>query len=257
MISYDVIIPHFNNPNKLDRAIRSVLKQKFLPENILVIDDKSNPISIAKIESYIERYPILKLIKMEENNGPGAARNIGLKNSKAEYIAFLDADDVFAENKIEIISKILLEFPNLGYFGHYYDLINQNAIKERVVKNFNVNSFSAIMKNPAQTSCVFIKNISLFFEESRYCEDHQFFYRYIFIARNFANLDCIIRTESLTYIDRPQGSSGGLSGERIKMRFGITRLQINDLFLFSGVSLSLLLSVLSQIPRHIIKLLNK
>ena len=257
MISYDVIIPHFNNPIKLKRAIRSVLKQKFLPKNILVVDDKSDQTCIAKIESYIEEYSILNLIKMDENKGPGAARNIGLKNSQAEYIAFLDADDIFAENKIEIIANILLEFPNLGYFGHYYDLIDQNIIEERIVKNLNVNYFSAIMKNPAQTSCVFIKNISLFFEESRYCEDHQFFYRYIFIARNFANLDCIIRTESLTYIDRPQGSLGGLSGEIFKMRIGIIHAQINDLFLFSGVSLFLFFSALSQIPRHIIKLLIK
>lgn len=82
-----VIIPYYNRPEKLKRAIASIYNQTYQDFEIIVIDDNSQyppfPNTIAKVN----------YIKNKINKGPGYSRNIGLQNAKGDYISFLDSDD--------------------------------------------------------------------------------------------------------------------------------------------------------------------
>jgi glycosyltransferase involved in cell wall biosynthesis len=103
--SIDVIIPVYNGKNFIERAISSVLKQTYLPSRILVIDDGSTDGTadiLRKIKADLDQMggPSLKLLQ-GNHSGPSAARNIGIKEISADYVAFLDADDEWLSNKLE------------------------------------------------------------------------------------------------------------------------------------------------------------
>lgn len=92
-----VIIPNYNYGRFVGKSIESVLAQTYRPMEIVVVDDGSTDDSIKIIESFGDQ---VKLIR-QENGGVGKARNTGAKNSNGEFLAFLDADDIWLSEKIE------------------------------------------------------------------------------------------------------------------------------------------------------------
>lgn len=103
--SVSVIIPTFRRPDKLDRAIDSVLAQTYSDVEVIVVDD-NEPFTEGRqlTEQIMQRYESnarVKYIKHEHNKNGSAARNTGARSSDAEYVAFLDDDDEFYPEKIK------------------------------------------------------------------------------------------------------------------------------------------------------------
>ncbi len=90
-----VIIPTYNRAKTIKRAINSVKQQSFQPKEIIVVDDGSSD-ETAKILDSIEGIKVLR----QENKGVSAARNAGIKIAQSEWIAFLDSDDWWFEDKL-------------------------------------------------------------------------------------------------------------------------------------------------------------
>ncbi len=100
-----VIIPTFKRPDMLQRAIASVLNQTHQNFEILIVDD-NDPQSIYRkeTEKFMKQYineKRIKYIKRAKNGGGCVARNTGIENAKADFIAFLDDDDEFKPNNLE------------------------------------------------------------------------------------------------------------------------------------------------------------
>lgn len=95
----DVVIPVFNGASAIEHALRSALAQDVgLIQRIIVIDDGSTDASAAAIRAL--DLPEVELIQTE-NRGVAAARNLGVERSTSEWVAFLDADDVWAVGKLK------------------------------------------------------------------------------------------------------------------------------------------------------------
>lgn len=92
-----VVIPNYNYGRFIAEAIESVLAQTHPIQEIIVVDDGSTDDSIEIIKRFSAK---VKLIS-QQNRGVGAARNVGVKSSNGEFIAFLDADDIWLPTKIE------------------------------------------------------------------------------------------------------------------------------------------------------------
>lgn len=105
-----VIIPTYNSAQFISEAIESVLNQTYRNFEIVVVDDGSMDNTRRILE------PFSKKIKYiyQENSGPSKARNTGIQNSKGEYIAFLDADDTWLSEKLELQVKIISNNMHLG-----------------------------------------------------------------------------------------------------------------------------------------------
>ncbi len=96
--SISVVIPVYNTEKYLGKAIESVLQQEEKPLEIIVVDDGSTDNSVRIAQQFGDK---IKLLKQETNKGCGAARNRGVKQAKGTYLAFLDADDLWIEGKLE------------------------------------------------------------------------------------------------------------------------------------------------------------
>lgn len=108
-VKISVVIPVYNRPSLLLRALQSVGKQTLQPFEVLVVDDGSFP---EIVYSGAEMCSDLKLIRNEENLGVAAARNRGINSAKAEWIAFLDSDDEWASSKLAKQAELIKSEPN-------------------------------------------------------------------------------------------------------------------------------------------------
>lgn len=96
MPEVSVIIPTYNSAGYVTQAIESVLRQTFRDFEILVIDDGSTD----ETEEVMRRYdPVVRYIR-QSNGGVAVARNRGIQEARGQYVAFLDADDTWFEDKL-------------------------------------------------------------------------------------------------------------------------------------------------------------
>ncbi len=105
-----VIVPVYNGVKFIAEAIESICAQNYHPLEIIIVDDGSTD-DTSKI---VQSYKNIRYI-YQPNQGVAAARNTGIKNSSGELIAFLDADDCWAPNKLNVQVDCLLMHPNIGY----------------------------------------------------------------------------------------------------------------------------------------------
>ena len=103
MPTISIIIPNKNYERFLRDALDSVKHQTFRDWECIVVDDASVDNSCDIIQEYVDSDKRFKLIKMEEHAGISAVRNAGLDAATGEYVAFLDADDAYAQNALETL----------------------------------------------------------------------------------------------------------------------------------------------------------
>lgn len=102
----DVIIPCFNAEQTLQRAVQSVLNQPELG-TLWLVDDGSSDNTLALAESFAAQVPQkIRVEQMPKNGGAAKARNWGALQSQAEFIAFLDADDAYESNALQVAKAI-------------------------------------------------------------------------------------------------------------------------------------------------------
>jgi glycosyltransferase involved in cell wall biosynthesis len=113
-----VIIPFFNRSEMTVRALKSVFKQSYNIFEIILINDGSTD-DIRDLRDIVKKHKNIRMIDVKKNTGPAAARNIGIKESKGEYVAFLDSDDEFLENKIEHqLAEMIKHNPYISYTSY-------------------------------------------------------------------------------------------------------------------------------------------
>jgi glycosyltransferase involved in cell wall biosynthesis len=110
MPKVSVIIPTYNCADYVEDAIDSVLKQTFINFELIVVDDGSTDDTYAKIKTYGAKIRYI----YQKNSGLAVARNTGIKNCTGELVAFLDADDLWLPNKLELQNKIFDDYSSVG-----------------------------------------------------------------------------------------------------------------------------------------------
>jgi glycosyltransferase involved in cell wall biosynthesis len=105
-----VIIPNYNYSQYIGEAVESVLSQTYVNVEIIVVDDGSKDNSLEVLEIFGDKIKVIA----QKNAGVSVARNNGVANSNGEFIAFLDADDVWLPEKIEKQIALFLNDKTLG-----------------------------------------------------------------------------------------------------------------------------------------------
>jgi len=158
-----IVIPNYNSSEFIVKTLNSVLNQTYKNFEIIIIDDRSNDNSVEIIKKYITSNPdiAINLICLDRNYGmPAGPRNIGVKNSNGEWVAFLDADDIWHPSKLEL--QVLAVNQNNSNFcsSKMTDFKNDSDIVFGNISTLSVNNitfFQQLLKNRIPTSSVLVK----------------------------------------------------------------------------------------------------
>lgn len=223
MLKISVVIPVYNASKSIENVLDCVFNQTVEVLEVIIVNDASNDNTDKVLEDYGNRLKSknkLHVITLSQNKGVSFCRNLGWDNAKGDFVAFLDSDDFWNLNKIEIIVNILKNNTSISFLGHLYSenniSINRNLFfDEKLLKLVSFGQM--LLFNRFQTSCVLISNdISERFNVGiSHSEDYELFLRLSAMGHKI-----FIYNEKLTYLGRRQLTKGGLSGKKYKMRLG-------------------------------------
>lgn len=124
MPKVSVVIPAYNAMSYLPETVESVLRQTFTDFEVLIIDDGSSDHIVQWVSQLVN--PRVKLIS-QENQGVPAARNTGIAHAQAEYVSFLDADDLWEPTILEKQVRCMEDNPAVGLVHTWMALIDQQG----------------------------------------------------------------------------------------------------------------------------------
>jgi len=171
-----IIIPVYNAEKYIEETIENILSQTYKNYEILVIDDCSNDRSVQIIKKLAEQHECITLIESEVNfGGPAKPRNIGVENANGEYLAFLDADDLWTRDKLQKQFTYMLDnhlnFSSTGKVNidEYSNEINfkANILAKINSRNSKKNICDLIKYRFIFTSSVIVSSdLNVYFDES-------------------------------------------------------------------------------------------
>lgn len=219
-----IIIPCFNSQNSIATTLSSIVNQTYKEYEIILVDDGSRDNTKEVAEKILKENSITYKYIYQTNSGPSSARNKAVLNASGEYIAFLDADDAWHPQKLELMMQCF-EKEEIDILGHSYSLVHNFEQKYTQTDLHKISFFHLLFKNFAVTPSVMMKRAIFepFDERMKYAEDHELWLR-------------ISNTHTLYFLDAPLVllgrkplSAGGLSAQRWNMRKGEIQMYINTL----------------------------
>ena len=183
MPTISVIIPAYNAEHTIQETVQSVSKQTFSDSEIIVIDDGSSDRTLDVVREIAD--PRLKCFSYA-NGGSAVARNRGISHATGEFIAFLDADDMWTPDKLELQLEALQRHPEAGvaYSWTYFLYKNEHqsyadtsscyegdVYAQLLIRNFLHNGSNPLIRKEA------IDTIGLFHTDIISCEDWDFYIR--------------------------------------------------------------------------------
>ncbi|APJ04595.1 glycosyltransferase family 2 protein [Silvanigrella aquatica] len=233
-----IIIPIYNDEDVIPRLINEVLihyKNSELYE-VIFIDDKSSDNSIDILNKLLlnNSYSNYKLILNQKNIGASATRNVGCKNAKGDYVAFLDSDDAWHKDKINIQIK-LMQQTNSFISGTCHAIISPNRLKTEIDTIYKEDQIhfteikwpSILFKSPFCTPSVVIHRSVLdkykFNENFRYSEDYDFWVRSSYEFKTIK----ILKNLTFTFKHDYLSNSNSLSSNLYLMQKALTLVRFN------------------------------
>ncbi|WP_242131591.1 glycosyltransferase family 2 protein [Aestuariivivens marinum] len=114
---FSVVIPLYNKEAYIADTLNSVLNQTFEDFEVIIVNDGSTDGSLEMASSFKDQR--IKIFN-QENQGVSVARNYGIEQSQSDFIALLDADDIWYKNHLEELKKLIKTFPEAGLFCNNY-----------------------------------------------------------------------------------------------------------------------------------------
>lgn len=121
-----IITPLYNCETFIAATIESVLAQTYENWEMLIVDDKSSDNSLQIARLYAKQEKRIKITELDKNSGAAIARNTAIKSANGRYIAFLDSDDLWMEDKLEIQIKYMVE-KDISFTYTAYDKMDENG----------------------------------------------------------------------------------------------------------------------------------
>jgi glycosyltransferase involved in cell wall biosynthesis len=121
-----VVIPLYNKRPQIPRAMRSVFTQTLGDFEVIVVDDGSTDGSVTEVE-LCQADPRLRIVR-QPNAGGAAARNRGMRESRAPIVAFLDADDEFLPGHLDALHSLAVQYPQAGLLVTGYYSVTANGV---------------------------------------------------------------------------------------------------------------------------------
>tara|TARA_B100000029_G_scaffold169119_1_gene165315 strand:+ start:799 stop:1560 length:762 start_codon:yes stop_codon:yes gene_type:complete len=98
-VSVEIVLPNYNSEAYLEETIKSVINQTFKNWRLTIVDGNSNIETQEILKKYID-YNHINIIRLKKNKKAGFCRNLAIRSSKSDYIAFIDSDDIWEKEKL-------------------------------------------------------------------------------------------------------------------------------------------------------------
>lgn len=256
MCKLSIIVPVYNGEKYINQTVDSILAQTFKDFELILINDGSTDRTREILEKCKEKDKRLRVIH-QENSGPGAARNVGIREARGEYIGFVDGDDMVAktmyetltEKTIEDVEMVMCAYKEKG--SAYENTVRatlpdntklfQKDIEEKIISTFIKNEnhgFFALWNKIYKRN--FIVDNEIFIEEDRrqgedwwfnirvFCKLHTYIYinepLYYYVRQNPQSLMNSYNEKNIDYLNRgyeqilPIAQKYGLNTEELEIR---------------------------------------
>ena len=137
-----IIVPSFNSERFISECIDSVLCQTYLNWELLIVDGGSSDGTVAIVDRYSKTDDRIKLILNHEDDGPAQARAYGIARAKGEFFAFLDSDDLWVAEKLELQLEFMLTRKIEFSFTSYRYLYEDGRPSYSTVTGWSQNTYS-------------------------------------------------------------------------------------------------------------------
>lgn len=150
-----IIIPVYNAEKYIEDTINSILNQTYNDWELILIDDCSVDNSKKKINKYLKKDMRIRYYCQENNGGPALARNRGIDIANGEYICFIDADDLWVNNKLEKQISFMKE-KQCAFSYHSYEFADENCVPngKKVIAKSKLTYIQALKNNIISTITV-------------------------------------------------------------------------------------------------------
>lgn len=196
-----IVIPLYNKEQSIGKTLNSVYNQTFTDYELIIVNDGSTDKSVDIVKSWIQKHSMNEdkavlssyRIVNKDNGGVCSARNLGIKESKGEYVAFLDADDLWDSGYLQEQVFMIADYPDCDMWSMNFIRTGQSEIQRPdstglpvgfrgVVDNyFTINNR---VSDLCHSSSVVIRKsvfdiVGLFDERIKYAEDDDMWWRII------------------------------------------------------------------------------
>lgn len=179
-----VVIPVHNGEKYIKEALESCINQTYSTLEIIVVDDESTDTTLDILKEYEKKDNRIKAISVSKQNGLGNVINIGIRQSKGEYIARMDADDVMYPTRLEKQTEYLENNPDCVAVGGQIDIIDvdskitghrEYAIEDKDIKK-NMFLFQPFAHPAVTMRKSAVESVGLYPENMWKVEDVKFFF---------------------------------------------------------------------------------
>lgn len=139
MIYFSIVIPTFNRANKILILLESLLNQTYKNFEVVIVDDGSTDNTNEFVLKYNNLLDI-KYFHIQNSGGPARPRNIGIKNSKYDWVCLLDSDDIWTNDKLFQCNKYITKLTNYSIFIHTMYIKNDNRLTKKIIGKFKPNN---------------------------------------------------------------------------------------------------------------------
>lgn len=198
LVKISVIVPVYNTKKYLKKCLNSIINQTFRDIEIIIIDDGSTDGSLEIIQEYQEQYDNIRFFETK-NIGSGSARNVGIRNSKADYITFIDSDDVVETNMLQELynetrysnsDMVFSKYQKVDeYSGKFYEPLPLTYTKDEILKNLITFKLPSVMWRILYNKKLFFNNNLFFIEKNIYNEDTHLLFRLVHKAESISFID--------------------------------------------------------------------
>ena len=230
MSSVSVVIPTFNRDHFIKQCVVSALQQSKTPDEVIVVDDGSSDktwdiLRALGFSNSEDKGNSLRYI-FQSNKGVSAARNLGIKASKYNYIAFLDSDDLWLEKKLEKQISSLESQPTRYRLSHTNEIWVRNGVRVNAGSKhqksggdifFQCLKLCCISPSSSLVDRSVFDEFGLFDEMLPACEDYDFWLRFCAFEKvHFLSESLLIK-------------NGGHDGQLSKLHWGMDRFRVRAL----------------------------
>ena len=177
-VKVEIVLPNKNSEESLEETINSIINQTFQNWRLTIVDGNSNIETQNILKKYIS-YPNINIIRLKKRKPAAFCRNLAMRNSKSDYIAFIDSDDIWNREKLSKQISFMIENKYYFTYTNYLPFKSEKKLYNlKEIKPEKVFTFEKFIRNTSiATSTMIVKKSSIGnikFSNTKICEDYFF-----------------------------------------------------------------------------------